>query len=99
MQNIGMMIIFLKGANAFSYSPNVSEPKVGAIIVWSSNEFGHVAVVGAVNSDGTIDYSEANIGTVKSSSNPYGFRYQSNVSYTGTGNWNNFKYLGRLYFL
>lgn len=92
-----------QGANAFSYSPNVSEPKVGAIIVWSSNEFGHVAVVEAVNSDGTIDYSEANIGTVKSSSNPYGFRYQSNVSYTGTGTgtisniWEGYTFVGYIY--
>lgn len=92
-----------QGASAFSYSPNVEEPKVGAIIVWSSNEFGHVAVVEAVNSDGTIDYSEANIGTVKSSSNPYGFRYQSNVSYTGTGTgtisniWEGYTFVGYIY--
>lgn len=74
-----------QGAKAFSYSPNVEEPKVGAIIVWSSSEFGHVAVVEAVNSDGTIDYSEANINSAKSDTNPYGFRYQSNVPYNKTG--------------
>ena len=92
-----------QGAKAFSYSSNVSEPKVGAIIVWSSNEFGHVAVVEAVNSDGTIDYSEANISTVKSSSNPYGFRYQSNVPYTGTETgtisniWEGYTFVGYIY--
>lgn len=92
-----------QGANAFSYSPNVNEPKVGAIIVWSSDEFGHVAVVEAVNDDGTIDYSEANISTVKNDSNPYGFRYQSNVSYTGTGEgtisniWQGYSFVGYIY--
>lgn len=90
-------------ANAFSYSPNVNEPKVGAIIVWSSDEFGHVAVVEVVNDDGTIDYSEANISTVKNDSNPYGFRYQSNVSYTGTGEgtisniWQGYSFVGYIY--
>lgn len=92
-----------QGANAFSYSPNVNEPKVGAIIVWSSEEFGHVAVVEAVNSDGTIDYSEANISSARSDTNPYGFRYQSNVSYTETGEgtisniWSNYSFVGYIY--
>lgn len=92
-----------QGASAFSYSPNVGEPKVGAIIVWSSNEFGHVAVVEAVNSDGTIDYSEANINSARSSTNPYGFRYQSNVSYTESGEgtisniWNGYSFVGYIY--
>ena len=92
-----------QGANAFSYSPNVNEPKVGAIIVWSSNEFGHVAVVEAVNDDGTIDYSESNISTVKNESNPYGFRYQSGISYTGTGLgtisniWQGYSFTGYIY--
>lgn len=92
-----------QGASAFSYSPNVEEPKVGAIIVWSSNEFGHVAVVEAVNSDGTIDYSEANINSARSSTNPYGFRYQSNVSYTESGEgtisniWNGYSFVGYIY--
>lgn len=94
-----------QGANAFSYSPNVEEPKVGAIIVWDSNEFGHVAVVEAVNSDGTIDYSEANISSAKSSTNPYGFRYQSNVSYIGTGEgtisniWEGYSFIGYIYII
>ncbi len=92
-----------QGASAFSYSPNVEEPKVGAIIVWSSNEFGHVAVVEAVNSDGTIDYSEANINSARSSTNPYGFRYQSNVSYTESGEgtisniWKGYSFVGYIY--
>lgn len=92
-----------QGASAFSYSPNVEEPKVGAIIVWSSNEFGHVAVVEAVNSDGTMDYSEANINSARSSTNPYGFRYQSNVSYTESGEgtisniWKGYSFVGYIY--
>ena len=92
-----------QGTSAFSYSPNVEEPKVGAIIVWSSNEFGHVAVVEAVNSDGTIDYSEANINSARSSTNPYGFRYQSNVSYTESGEgtisniWKGYSFVGYIY--
>ena len=92
-----------QGASAFSYSPNVEEPKVGAIIVWSSNEFGHVAVVEAVNSDGTMDYSEANINSARSSTNPYGFRYQSNVSYTESGEgtisniWEGYTFVGYIY--
>ena len=73
------------GSEAFSYSTDVRDPKPGAIIVWDSGEFGHVGVVEKVNDDGTLDYSEANISSVKSSSNPYGFRYQSNISYTDTG--------------
>ena len=92
-----------QGAKAFSYSPNVEEPKVGAIIVWDSSEFGHVAVVEAVNSDGTIDYSEANISAARSSTNPYGFRYQSNVPYNKTGKgtisniWTGYSFKGYIY--
>ena len=93
------------GANAFSYSTDVTQPKEGAIIVWSSDQYGHVAVVEKVNDDGTIDYSEANISSVKSSSNPYGFRYQSHVSYTGTGTgtissiWSGYSFVGYIYMI
>lgn len=88
-----------QSANAFSYSPNVNEPKVGAIIVWGSEQFGHVAVVEAVNDDGTIDYSEGNVGN----ENPYGFRYVKGVSYTKTGVgtissiWSGYNFIGYIY--
>lgn len=93
------------GDQAFSYSTNVNEPKEGAIIVWSSNQWGHVAIVEKVNDDGTIDYSEANVSSVRGSHNPYGFRYQSHISYTNTGFgtisniWNGYEFLGYIYMI
>lgn len=93
------------GSEAFSYSTDVNNPKVGAIIVWGSDKFGHVAVVEAVNDDGTIDYSEANISTERSSSNPYGFRYQSHIPYNkdGVGTiskiWNDYTFSGYIYMI
>lgn len=91
------------GANAFSYSNDVNEPKVGAIIVWNSDQFGHVGIVEKVNSDGTLDYTEVNIDDVKNETNEYGFRYQSNISYTETGEgtisniWNGYDFVGYIY--
>lgn len=37
-----------------------SSPAVGALVVWSFGAYGHVAIVEAVNSDGTVDISEFN---------------------------------------
>lgn len=37
-------------------------PKLGAVIVWSSNEFGHVAVVEEIDSDNKIRLSESGYG-------------------------------------
>ena len=86
---------WLKSNPGFAYSTDYTKPKVGAIIVWDkhdvvgsngrTNKYGHVGVVEAVNDDGTLDYSEGNINLVRSSSNPYGFRYYANVPYTTTG--------------
>lgn len=45
----------------FKKSTNVNEPKVGALISWVDSEYGHVAVVEQVNSDGSIVISEASI--------------------------------------
>lgn len=64
----------------FPSSNDITKPKVGAIIVWESDQFGHVAIVEAVNSDGTIDYSEAN--QAKTEENPDGFKYNSHVKLT-----------------
>ena len=93
------------GSNGFSSSSNVKNPKVGAIIVWTSDKFGHVAIVEAVNADGTIDYSESNVTSAKSSSNKYGFRYQSHISYVGTGVgtisniWSGYNFVGYIYMI
>ena len=45
----------------FRKSTNVNEPRVGALISWTGGEYGHVAVVERVNSDGSIVISEASI--------------------------------------
>lgn len=45
----------------FRKSTNVNEPRVGALISWTGGEYGHVAVVEQVNSDGSIVISEASI--------------------------------------
>ncbi len=45
----------------FRKSTNVNEPKVGALISWTGGDYGHVAVVEQVNSDGSIVISEASI--------------------------------------
>lgn len=96
------------GDNAFSYSTNVNEPKVGAIIVWDGGSHGHVAVVEAVNDDGTIDYSEGNIDAERKKDpvgNPHGYRYQSHISYAETGYgtisniWTGYKFLGYIYMI
>lgn len=58
-----------------------SSPKVGAIISWQRSSlmpYGHVAIVEAVNSDGTIDLSEYN--WVRYS---YSYRKNVNPSYYG----------------
>lgn len=58
-----------------------SSPKVGAIISWQRSSlmpYGHVAIVEAVNSDGTIDLSEMN--WVKYT---YSYRKNVNPSYYG----------------
>jgi len=92
------------GANAFSYSDDVTKPKPGAIIVWEDvNGFGHVAVVEAVNDDGTLDYTESNIYSSKTNDNIYGWRYQSHISYTNTGLgtisniWEGYNFIGYIY--
>lgn len=91
------------GDEAFAYSTDVNNPKPGAIIVWESGQFGHVGVVEKVNDNGTLDYSEANISSVKTQSNPYGFRYQSHISYTDTtvgsisSIFSGYKFLGYIY--
>lgn len=64
----------------FPSSTDVTKPKVGAIIVWAGGSYGHVAIVEAVNADGTIDYSEAN--QARTTENPDGFKYNSHVKLT-----------------
>ena len=93
------------GSKGFSSSSNVNNPKVGAIIVWTSSKYGHVAIVEAVNDDGTIDYSESNVTSAKSSSNKYGFRYQSHISYKNSGVgtisriWDDYSFDGYIYMI
>ena len=69
------------GSKGFKSSRDPYKPKAGAIIVWKqAGRPGHVGFVEKVNSDRTIDYSEANVSAVKSATNPYGWRYNSHVS-------------------
>ena len=95
----------LSDSEPFSSSTDVNSPKVGAIIVWNGGKHGHVAVVEAVNSDGTIDYSEGNIDAVRNSqTNPYGFRYQSHISLNGgqgtiSNIWGGYSFVGYIYML
>ena len=75
-QNIQM------GTNAFEYSSDATKPRPGSIIVWGQTGlWGHVAFVEKVNGDGTLDFTEANIGGVRSASNPYGWQYVANQTY------------------
>lgn len=63
-------------------------PRVGAIVSWygplySGDQWGHVAIVEAVNSDGTIDISEYNW-------SKYAYTYRKNVS---PGNYGSYSYI------
>ncbi|MDD3453414.1 MAG: CHAP domain-containing protein [Bacilli bacterium] len=63
------------GTLGFKSSSDYTKPKVGAIISWKrSGAAGHVAVIEAINSDNTVVISEANVSSVKSNSNPYGWQ-------------------------
>lgn len=64
-----------RGTNGFASSADYTKPKVGAIVVWRNpGKAGHVGIVEAVNSDGTVTISEANVSTAKSEVNPYGWQ-------------------------
>lgn len=79
--------------------PTGSEPKLGAVIVWQKGNTldafdgaGHVAVVEAINSDGSITTSESGYNC----SNPF----WTQIRYKGNGNWgqnNDYKFLGFIY--
>lgn len=93
------------GTKGFKSSTDVNSPKPGAIIVWTDNGTswgcsgcGHVGVVEAVNSDGTVDISEANISGIKSSENPYGWQYVSNMSISDISyRWGGYTFVGYIY--
>lgn len=91
------------GTSAFQYSSDVTKPRAGSIIVWGqSGSYGHVGFVERVNEDGTIDYTESNIRTVKSVENKYGWRYRSNISTDEIKNmWSNkgYYFIGYIYLL
>lgn len=70
-------------AHTLGYSVS-STPRVGAIVSWngplfSGDAWGHVAIVEAVNGDGTIDLSEYNW------SPAYGYSYRRNVNPSNYG--------------
>lgn len=75
-------------ARTLGYSVS-STPRVGAIVSWagplySGDQWGHVAIVEAVNSDGTIDVSE------------YNYSYEHNGgtrSHISPGHWGSFSYI------
>lgn len=74
-------------ANTLGYSVS-GTPRVGAIISWkgplySGDQWGHVAIVEKVNSDGTIDLSEYNW-------IPYHYSYRTSVS---PGNYGSYVYI------
>lgn len=87
------------GSKGFKSSTDVNKPKVGAIIVWANSGAGHVGIVEAVNEDNTIDISEANIGGIKSSSNPYGWQYVSNMTISEVANRWGYTFVGYIYIL
>ena len=89
------------GTKGFKSSNNINAPKRGAIIVWKGGigGHGHVGVIEAVNSDGTINYSEANVSSAKSDSNPYGFRYNQNVNVSSIKSINSLEFVGYVYIL
>lgn len=59
---------------------------------------GHVAVVEAVNSDNTIDFSEANISGIKTSANPYGWQYVKSLPIDSVKKrWSGYSFVGYIY--
>lgn len=95
------------GSKGFKSSTDVNKPKNGAIIVWTDNGTsagcsgcGHVGIVESVNSDGTIDISEANISGVRSSSNPYGWQYVKNMKISEVkSRWGGYSFIGYIYII
>ena len=93
------------GKKGFKSSTDVNSPKPGAIIVWTDNGTssgcsgcGHVGVVEAVNSDGTIDMSESNISGIKTSENPYGWQYVSKMKISEVkSRWGGYSFIGYIY--
>ncbi|MCX6812039.1 MAG: CHAP domain-containing protein [Candidatus Berkelbacteria bacterium] len=74
-------------ARTLGYSVS-STPRVGAIVSWygplySGDQWGHVAIVEAVNGDGTIDVSEYNW-------TKYSYDYRKNVN---PGNYGSYSYI------
>lgn len=90
-----------KGTSGFKSSNDINAPKRGAIIVWKGGTggYGHVGVIEAVNSDGTINYSEANVSSAKTNSNPYGFRYNQNVNVSSIKSMYGLEFVGYVYIL
>ena len=74
-------------ARTLGYSVS-STPRVGAIVSWygplySGDQWGHVAIVESVNSDGTVDISEFNW-------SKYAYTYRRNVH---PGNYGSYSYI------
>jgi surface antigen len=67
----------------YKESTDPTKPKVGALISWSSSQYGHVAVVEQVNSDGSIVISEGGNGFGASGDRNY-------LSYVGHENDSNY---------
>lgn len=89
-----------KGAAGFQSSNVYTEPRVGAIISWKkAGAPGHVAVVEAINSDGTITISEANVSSAKSSSNPYGWQSVNLTLDEVKTRWSSYQLAGYIYIL
>lgn len=50
-----------ENAKDFTIVKDYTKPKKGSIVVWKYGAYGHVAVIESVNSDGTVDISEAGL--------------------------------------
>ena len=87
------------GASGFKSSNDYTKPKVGAIISWKkAGAPGHVAVVEEVNGN-TVTISEANIGSIKSSENPYGWQTTTLSLSEVNRRWGSYTFSGYIYML
>lgn len=86
-----------RGISGFKSSNDYTQPKAGAIISWKkAGAPGHVAVVESVNGN-NVTISEANIGSAKSSSNPYGWQSVTLSTSEINRRWGNYTFSGYIY--
>lgn len=89
------------GVNGFKSSNDYRKPKVGSIVVWKNGDKpGHVAIVEAINADGTVTISEGNISGVRNMlTNPYGWQSVKLSLNQIKTRWTTYTFAGYIYLL